>query len=211
MNDFYDLEEIKFCEQALMPYIEYTFPAKEVFTIEGPSLSSKACKFEGVDSSLVALKPHVIVSRDQSEYVAGGVTKPDHKYFGVYTGLPKLGFELKYMLDHLITADPCKEVAVTGILLEDCLSQNDVTYADNNIAHKDFKEDVAGFFVDRETSAHLLRQIRDIVTRNNTKFAHLKRIFVTVSPKNCLYPSTRTVLSALPQLSATATLEPPGV
>ncbi|KAI8137300.1 hypothetical protein BJV82DRAFT_358945 [Fennellomyces sp. T-0311] len=91
VNDFYDLEEIRF--------------------FEGPSRSSKACKeaFEGVDSSMVALKPDVIISKGQSEYVAGEVKKPDYKYFGVYTDLPKLGFELKYMLDHLITANPCKE------------------------------------------------------------------------------------------------------
>ena len=70
---------------------------------------------------MIALKPDIIVSKAKTEYVAGEIKRPKHKYFGVYTDLPKLGFELKFMLDYLITEEPCKEVAVTGILLEGTL------------------------------------------------------------------------------------------
>ncbi|KAI8136690.1 hypothetical protein BJV82DRAFT_584321 [Fennellomyces sp. T-0311] len=52
--------------------------------------------------------------------------------------------------------------------------EKDREYADNNTACKDFKEGVAGFFVDCATSVYILRQIEDIITQDNTKFAHLK-------------------------------------
>ena len=85
-----------------------------------PTRSSPAVKeaYEQVDPSIIGLKPDITVLKKGHEVIGGEVKKPQHKYFTVFTDLPKLALELKHMLDHLIGVDPSKQATTAGILLE---------------------------------------------------------------------------------------------
>ncbi|KAI8364371.1 uncharacterized protein BYT42DRAFT_609025 [Radiomyces spectabilis] len=113
-------EEWQFAECTLMPYLRAIFPANEDFQISGPTRSSKAAKFfySMADTTLIAPKPDVVISKNDMEFLAGEFKCPNKKCVGVYNDLVKLGNELKFMLDAIIYDGADEAALVVGILLE---------------------------------------------------------------------------------------------
>ncbi|KAG0192636.1 hypothetical protein DFQ28_008512 [Apophysomyces sp. BC1034] len=117
--DHEETEEAQFAERVLMPYLRYLFPKEQAFDIAGPTTSSKAAKsaYSVEDSSLIAPKPDVLISKAGIECIAGEVKKPSTRKVAVEKDIVKLANILKLMMDEALTSKSNKHAFVAGIHL----------------------------------------------------------------------------------------------
>ncbi|KAI8149320.1 hypothetical protein BJV82DRAFT_708214 [Fennellomyces sp. T-0311] len=102
-----EVNERMFTDNSILPSLKEIFPGTEGYVVIGPTTSSKAVA-EGIkqfDSSFLAGKPDIYVSKNNIEHLACEAKKPNRE---------------SCMLDHALNNDenPEQLLATTGILVE---------------------------------------------------------------------------------------------